>query len=207
MSAPLPPTTGPDRLALRTFMKLDHGFDRDARALDHLVDLGRRHVQRRHEAERVRPRGIEEEACALPARMLLELVARVGYGAARRRHAQIEGTEESEATLVREAKLAHEAFELPPQMGTRGSDAVEEARSDERLHHRAAHRGHEGAAVEGAALLAVREDRYLVLRAEGGQGHAATQAFAQRHDVGRLLVASREVLVGEERARAAHARL
>src|SRR5262252_1985540 len=184
---------------------LERGLDRDAGALDHLVDLSRRHVQGRHEAKRVEPWRVEEEPHVLPARMLLELVARVGHGAARPRCPQVEGAEQAETALMREAEFGHETLELLAKVGAGGGDSLEKARGEQGLHHRAAHRGHERAAVEGAALLAVREDRYLVLRAEGGQGHAATQALAQRHDVGRLLVAPREVLVREELARAAHA--
>src|SRR5215472_2263815 len=120
MSTPLPSTTGPARLALRTFVKLERSFDRDARALDHLVDLGRRHVQGRHEAKRVGPRRVEEEARVLPAWMLLELVARIGHGAARRGCSQVEGAEQAEAALMREAELGHETFELLAEVDAGG---------------------------------------------------------------------------------------
>src|SRR5215472_5752862 len=158
MSTSLPPTTGPARLTLCRFVNLERGLDRDARALDHLVDLGRRHVQGRHEAKRVGSWRVEEEPRVLPARMLLELVARVGHGAACRGRAQVEGTEQTEAALMRKAELGHETFELLAEVGAGGGDSLEETRGEQGLHHRAAHGGHERAAVEGAALLAVRED-------------------------------------------------
>src|SRR5262249_6385135 len=119
---------------------LQRGLDRDARALDHLVDLGWRHVQSRHEAKRVGPWRVEEEPHVLPAWMLLELVARVGDSAARCGRAQVEGAEQAEAALMREAELAHEALELLAEVGAGGGDSLEEAGGEQGLHHRAAHR-------------------------------------------------------------------
>src|SRR5262245_65033566 len=110
-----------------SFECLQRGLDRDARALDHLVDLGWRHVQSRHEAKRVGPWRVEEEPHVLPARMLLELVARVGDSAARCGRAQVEGAEQAEAALMREAELANEDRELLAEVGAGGGDSLEEA--------------------------------------------------------------------------------
>src|SRR6516162_5155977 len=97
---------------------------------------------------------------------------------------------------MREAELGHETFELLAEVGAGGGDSLEEARGEQDLHHRAAHRGHERAAVEGAALLPMREDRHLFLRAECGERNPTAQTLAQGHDVGRWGSARRTLREG-----------
>src|SRR6185312_9191712 len=107
---------------------------------------------------------------------------------------QIEREQQSAAANFAKAMPCREllqlGFETLPGLG-RGS---QERRLGHLLQHGEADRAHQWIAVEGATLIAVLEAGGASGRKQGRERHAAADAFAQRHDVGR----DARVLVMEE---------
>src|SRR5262245_56617975 len=98
---------------------LADGLDRDPGALDHPVDLFTGDVERRHKAQGVRSRRVQQEARALPAGMLLEALPRISHDAAAALGAQVERPQEPPAALVRKPELANEVAQPLAQVVAR----------------------------------------------------------------------------------------
>src|SRR3990172_3952777 len=111
----------------------EHAPERLVEEVEHSVDLGARGRQRRHEAERLGPRRVDQQPAL--ARRVDDLRARLA--------AEVERDEKPAAPYLAEAvlrcKLLQPACELAPAL----RDTVEKPRRQQGFHHRAADRGHE----------------------------------------------------------------
>src|SRR6185312_14241601 len=158
--------------------------------VDHLRNLLPRQIERWHEAQCVRPRRVQEQT----------RFERLRYDRSPNGQLQVEREQQSAAANFAKAMPCREllqlGFETLPGLG-RGS---QERRLGHLLQHGEADRAHQWIAVEGATLIAVLEAGGASGRKQGRERHAAADAFAQRHDVGR----DARVLVMEELSSAAH---
>ncbi|CAM2158588.1 conserved hypothetical protein [Paraburkholderia tropica] len=162
----------------------------------HLVDFLGRHVQRRHEAQQVRARRVQQQAVGLHvARLVDDRRADV--------LAEHQRAQQTFAALALEAAFRRQFEQLFAQIFAARAHAFEEARRDQLRDHRVAGGRHHRIAVVGAALIAGFEHADVLFREQRRERHAAADALAERHDV-RLDVRQ---FIGEQRARAAAAGL
>src|SRR5262245_50711327 len=161
--------------------------------VEHLVDLVAGHRERRHEAQGVRPGRMDEKHAIERG---LDHLAGVAVP-------QREREEEPAPAHLAVAQGRRQRAEARGEVLAGRGDGVEESRGAHGLEHGASHRGHERGAVERAPLVTVLEAARARRGHEGGDGHAAAEPFAERHDVGM----DARVLVPEEAASAPDARL
>ena len=135
---------------------------------DHLIDLAARHIQRRHEAQRVRPRRIDQHA-------FLERRGRDRRSDVAR---EIEREQQALAAHAAAAVLARQPLEVAGQINAGLRDLLQEAELADLLHDGAADRGREGIAVEGAALVAMLEAADVLMRHQRADRNAAAEPLA-----------------------------
>src|SRR4029453_9271613 len=116
---------------------------------------------------------------------------------------ELDRLEQTATADLAEAELPGQRSESIGQVGAPRGDRLEKRRLPDGLDDRAADGGHQGIAVEGAALVAGLEAAHALRRHERGERDAAAEPLADGDDVG----LDAGVLIAEEAAGAADARL
>src|SRR5262249_48992431 len=139
----------------------------------HALDVTQRQGQRRHEAQRIRPRRIEQQTC-------LERLCR-----------DLSSERLAERQRPQQAAAAHLAKPVPfCKLGKRGGeclsllrDAHEKIRPRHLAEHRDSRGTHQRISIEGATLVAVREAACRLGCEQGSKWHTAAKALTEGQNV------------------------
>ncbi|MEN3366277.1 MAG: voltage-gated potassium channel [Burkholderiales bacterium] len=163
---------------------------------NHLVYLFRRHIQRRHEAQQIRTRRVEQQADRI----------HVACGIDDFRSdvlAELESAQQAFTAFAFQTVLRRQLEQLRAHVGAFVFYRLQEARFHQFVHDRNADCRHQRIAVVGAALIAGFEHRDLFACEQCRERYTAADAFAKRHDVRDDI----GQLIGKQFAGAAHAGL